>query len=126
MPVSRNKMTNPHEDSEGTTMSEDIRLARCLSDAELHKRVATLLARFESAVIPTAELSDGYVFRVPGDKKWMGIVWETIVAERECCPFLTLELTAQPNMGPVSVRLTGSAGTKGFLKTILSNSEESS
>jgi hypothetical protein len=126
VPVSKNKMTNPQKESEGTTMSEDIRVACCLSDAELRKRVATLLARFESAVIATEELPDGYVSRVPGDKKWMGVVWEAIVAERECCPFLTFELTAQPNMGPVSVRVTGPAGTKDFLKTILCNSEESS
>jgi hypothetical protein len=96
-----------------------------LSDAELRKRVATLVARFESAVLATEELPDGYVFRVPGDKKWMAVVWETIVAERECCPFLTFELTAQPNMGPVSVRVTGPAGTKDFLKTMLCKPEGS-
>jgi hypothetical protein len=73
MSVSKNEMTNPHEERKGTTMSEDIRVACCLSDAELLKRVATLLARFESAVIATEELPDGYVFRVPGDKKWMGL-----------------------------------------------------
>jgi hypothetical protein len=125
MPVSRNEMTNPHEEREGTTMSEDIRVVCCLSEVELRKRVVTLLARFESAVISTEELSDGYVFRVPGDKKWMGVVWEAIVAERECCPFLTFELTAQPNMGPVSVRVTGPAGTKDFLKTMLCKPEGS-
>jgi hypothetical protein len=126
MPLSKNEMTNPHEESEDTTMSKDIRVACCLSNAELRKRVATLVARFDSAVIATEELPDGYVFRVPGDKKWMGVLWEAIMAERECCPFLTFELTAQPNMGPVSVRVTGPAGTKDFLKTILCNSEESS
>jgi hypothetical protein len=126
MPVSKNEMTNPHEEREGTTMSEDIRVACCLSDAELRKRLATLVARFASAVIAIEELPDGYVFRVPGDKQWMAVVWEAIVAERECCPFLTFELTAQPNLGPVSVRVTGPAGTKDFLKTILCNSEESS
>ena len=125
MPVSKNEMTDAHEESEGTTMSEEIRVACCLPDVELRKRVATLLARFESAVIATEELSDGYVFRLPGDKKWMGTVCEAIVAERECCPFLTFELTAQPNMGPVSVRVTGPAGSKEFLKTIFCNSEES-
>jgi len=103
-------------------MSDDIRVACCLSDAELRKREATLLAQFKSALIATEELPDGYVFRVPGDKKWMAVVWELMVAERECCPFLTFELTAQPNMGPVSVRVTGPAGTKEFLKTILCNS----
>ena len=123
MSVSKNEMTNPHEERKGTTMSEDIRVACSWSDAELRKRVAKLLARFESSVIATEELPDGYLFRVPGDKKWMGVVWEAIVAERECCPFLTFELTAQSNMGPVSVRVTGPAGTKDFLKTILCNSE---
>jgi hypothetical protein len=120
MPVSKNEMTCPHEEREGTTMSEDIRVACCLSDAQSRKRVATLLAQFESAVIATEELPDGYVFRVPGDKKWMAVLWEAIVAERECWAFLTFELTAQPNMGPVSVRVTGPAGTKDFLKTISS------
>jgi hypothetical protein len=124
MPVSKNEATNPHEAREGTTMSEDIRVACCLSDAELRKRVATLLARFDSAVIATEELLDGYLFRGTGDKKWMGVVWEAIVAERECCPFLTFELTAQSNMGPVSVRVTGPAGTKDILKTIFGTIEK--
>jgi hypothetical protein len=106
-------------------MSHDIRVACCLSDAELRKREVTVLAHFKSALIATEELPDGYVFRVPGDKKWMALVWELMVAERECCPFLTFELTAQPNIGPVSVRVTGPAGTKDFLKTIFCNSEES-
>jgi len=101
-------------------MSEDIRISCCLSDSELHKRMAMVLARFVSAVIATEELPDGYVFRVPGDKKWMAAVWEAIAAERECCPFLTFELTALPNRGPVTVCVTGPAGTKDFLKTILS------
>jgi hypothetical protein len=38
---------------------------------------------------------------------------------------LTFELTAQPNMGPVSVRVTGPAGTKDFLKTMLCKPEGS-
>ena len=107
-------------------MFEEIRLACCLSDAELRKRVAKLLARFETVVIAPEELPNGYVFRVPGDRESMVVVWDAIVAERECCPFLTFELTAQPNMGPVSVRVTGPAGAKDFLKTIFCNSEESS
>ena len=42
-----------------------------------------------------------------------------IMAERECCHFLTFEFVAQPGMGPVIVRVTGPAGTKDFLKTVL-------
>lgn len=98
--------------------SDDLPIACCLTSGELREREATILARFRSAVIETEELPDGYAFRVPGDGKWVAIVAEMIVAERECCPFLTFELVAQPRMGPVVVRVTGPAGTKDFLKTV--------
>jgi hypothetical protein len=93
-----------------------------LSNAELREREATLLAQFRSAVIATEELPDGYAFRVPGDEKLMMIVFELMVAERECCPFLTFAVVAHPNMGPVEVRMSGPAGTKGFVEAILCRS----
>ncbi len=99
--------------------SDDMPIACLLTSAELRERAATLLAQFRSAVIGTEELREGYAFRVPGDGKWIAIIAKMIVAERECCPFLTFELVAQPNMGPVIVRVTGPACTKDFLKTVL-------
>jgi hypothetical protein len=98
--------------------ADDMPIACCLTSAELREREATLLAQFRSIVIETEELPDGYAFRVPGDRKWIGLMAELIVAERECCPFLTFVLIAQPSMGPVIVRVTGPAGTKDFLKTV--------
>jgi hypothetical protein len=65
------------------------------------------------------ELRDEYAFRVPGDGKWLGLVAELIVAEHECCPFLSFELVAQPSMGPKIVRVTGPAGSKELLKTVV-------
>ena len=99
--------------------SDDMPIACCLTSTELRQREATLLAQFRSAVIGTEELRDGYAFRVPGDSKWIAIAAKMIVAERECCPFLAFEFVAQPGMGPVIVRVTGPAGTKDFLKTVL-------
>jgi hypothetical protein len=99
--------------------SDDMPIACCLTSAELRQRKATLLAQFRSAVLGTEELRDGYAFRVHGDGKWIATIAKMIVAERECCPFLTFELVAQPNMGPVIVRVAGPAGTKEFLKTVL-------
>src|ERR1041384_3688141 len=98
--------------------SDDMPITCGLTSAELREREATLLATFKSAVIETEELPDGYAFRVPGDGEWISIIAEMIVAERECCPFLTFELVAQPSMGPFIVRVTGPAGSKDFLKTI--------
>ena len=105
--------------------SDEIPVACCLSTAELREREATLLAHFGSAVIGTDELPDGYAFRLPGDGKWIAVAAELIVAERECCPFLTFELHANPNKGPLIVRVTGPTDTKDFLKTILYKPESS-
>ncbi len=81
--------------------------SRCHPDSvplvatELGKREATRLARFRSGVIATEELSNGYVFSFPGDGKWISLLADLMLAERECCPFLTFELAAQPDMGPL-------------------------
>jgi hypothetical protein len=105
--------------------SDDMPIACCLTSAELREREATLLAQFRSAVIDTEELQEGYAFRLPGDGEWIRLVAELIVAERECCPFLTFEVVAQPSMGSVIVRVTGPAGTKEFVNTILCKPEAS-
>ena len=99
--------------------SDDIPIACSLSTAELRKREVELLAKFRSAVITTEELPDGYAFCVPGDGGCITLIAELIVAERECCPFLTFEMSAQPQMGPVIVRMFGPGGAKGFLEGIL-------
>src|SRR5262249_2611397 len=90
-----------------------------LTTAELRGREEALLARLASAVIEAAELQDGYAFRLAGDGRLIGLIAELIVAERECCPFLTFEVSALPNRGPVIVRVIGPPGAKEFLKTVL-------
>lgn len=99
-------------------MSTDIPIACRLSDAEFRKREATLLVEFKGSLIAAEELPDGYAFRVPGDSKTVSFVADLIVAERQCCPFLTFELTALPNMGSLIIRVTGPTGTKDFLRTV--------
>ena len=100
-------------------------MACSLTTLEFCDREATLLAQFRSAVIATEELQEGYAFRLPGDGAWIRLIAELIVAERECCPFLTFEVAALPNMGPVMVRVIGPAGTKEFLRTVLREPEAS-
>jgi hypothetical protein len=96
----------------------DLPVACSLSSAELRQREATLLAQFRSAVTAIEELPDGLAFRLPGDGKSIAVAAEMIVAERECCPFLSFELAAHSNAGPVIVRVTGPVGTKEFLRTV--------
>ncbi len=100
-------------------MADQIPVACCLSNVELRIREATLLAQCKSAILTREELADGYLFRIPGDKKSLAVAAELMAAEGECCPFLRFELAAEPEMGPVTVQMTGPAGTKEFLKSIL-------
>jgi hypothetical protein len=78
---------------------DDIPVACTVSTTELREREVERLAKFRSAVIATEELPDGYAFRVPGDGGCTTLIAELIVAERECCPFLTFEMSAHPQMG---------------------------
>ena len=105
--------------------SDNTTIACSLTAVELRDRETTLLDEFKSAVVETEELQDGYAFRLTGDGKWIALIAELIVAERECCPFLAFGLVALPNQGPLIVRVTGPAGTKEFLRTLLCTPEES-
>jgi len=88
-----------------------------LSDPEKRQREATLLAQFKSGLIGAAELENGLEFRLPGQQEWLTLAAELMIAERECCPFLKFQLTAEPQMGELTLQITGPAGTKEFVKT---------
>jgi len=100
-------------------MPEEISIACTLTDAEFREREALLLGRFKAAVSQVTELADGFAFSAPGEKEWISILAEVITAERECCPFLRFELTAEPNLGPVTLSVTGPVAAKPFLKKLL-------
>ncbi|HZQ69030.1 MAG TPA: hypothetical protein VFA68_10980 [Terriglobales bacterium] len=97
-------------------MMEEIPIACGLSDEELRIRETTLLERFKSHVIATRELADGYSFELHGDREVLAMVAEMMAAERECCPFLRFQLTAEPRMGALQLFVTGPFGAKAFLK----------
>jgi len=93
-------------------------VACSLSSAKLREREAAFLAQFKSGVITAEELDEGYAFRVPGEKNWLALVNHLMMAERNYCPFLTFQLTAEPHMGALTVRITGPDGAKEFLKSV--------
>ncbi len=57
-------------------MADKILIVCCLSDEEMRNREATLLAPLKSALVTTEEVSDGYLFRIPGDKKGIALAAE--------------------------------------------------
>ena len=61
------------------------------------------------------ELEDGYEFVFPGGEEWIDRLARFVAEERECCRFFAFELLFEPELGPVSLRMRGPAGTKEFL-----------
>jgi hypothetical protein len=100
---------------------DEVPIVCSLKTAELRDRKATLLAQFRSAVLEAEDLQEGYALHLSGDGSSIGLIAELIVAERECCPFLAFELAALPNNGPAIVKVTGTAGAKEFVRTILNH-----
>ena len=61
------------------------------------------------------ELEGGYEFVFPGGEEWIERLARFVASERECCRFFAFELRFEPDLGPVSLRMRGAAGTKEFL-----------
>ncbi|MBV9929072.1 MAG: hypothetical protein JOZ96_28940 [Acidobacteria bacterium] len=68
------------------------------------------------AVSEIRELPDGYLFRLPAEPDTLLKTAEFISLERLCCPFLGFTLAAEPEGGPVWLRLTGREGVKEFIR----------
>jgi hypothetical protein len=48
----------------------------------------------------------------------LALILKTVEAERECCRFLRFQITVESDGGPVSVELTGPAGTREFVAAL--------
>lgn len=95
--------------------AEDVPLACLLTGEDLAARgevVRPLIASYQKM----QELEDGYAFQFPGESEWIQRVVKFIAEERECCPFFTFEVQYEPNMGPIWLRLRGSADIKALLR----------
>jgi hypothetical protein len=66
------------------------------------------------------ELADGYAFRFAATPERIADLVALIAVERECSPFLTVELVFTPHAGPLWLRLRGPEGTKARIRKGLS------
>jgi hypothetical protein len=62
------------------------------------------------------ELTDGYEFELPPNKRTYQLLTEWAFQERLCCPFFDIDLRFEREGGPLWLRLTGQPGTKEFIK----------
>ena len=80
-------------------------------DRQRHEAVTRQLY---SQVENIRELPDGLELHLPSED--IQLLGEWISRERLCCPFLRFELRVEPQLGPVTLRISGPEGTKDVLK----------
>lgn len=93
----------------------DLPIVCALTPAALKARREGLLATLVRRAERREALTDGYRLRFSQSDDLLTLVAQTIDAERQCCRFLRFALTVEPDLGPVSLELTGPHGTREFL-----------
>jgi hypothetical protein len=78
-------------------------------------RYLALARKLMGASEERRELADGYAFRLAAAKISLVEIAEWVTFERRCCPFFNLQIEAQPNDGPIWLRMTGAIGIKQFI-----------
>ena len=76
-----------------------------------------------AAVQEVLELPDGYQFRLPTGSAMLLKVAEYITNERLCCAFLRFTVEVEPSRGPFWLRLTGDAGVKEYIRSVIETND---
>ncbi len=88
-----------------------------LAADEMTLRIAEVSNLLQQAT-EIQECDDGYVFELPGNAVVACRLLAFIIAERECCSFISFELTFQQDQGPIVVRIGGSDELKAMVRTL--------
>lgn len=98
---------------------EDLPIACSLDGRDLTGRRAELRTGVLAEAERVERLPDGYRWEFRRIDQLFARLGPVIDAERRCCRFLRIELSADADQGTVSLDITGPAGTADFLESWL-------
>jgi hypothetical protein len=96
----------------------DLPVACTLSPQALKARRENLLQPLLQRSTEHIETPDGFRLRFTADNQILAEIARSVDAERQCCRFLSFAITVSPDGGPITLDLTGPAGTREFLAAI--------
>jgi hypothetical protein len=96
----------------------DLPIVCTLSPADLSARSGDLLPGLLMRAEERRPLEDGYALRFASGGGILLDIARVLEAERACCRFLRFRITAEPDLGPVWLEVTGPAGTREFLESL--------
>ena len=98
----------------------DVPIACSLTPKAIRARRQGLLSELVRRATVHQELQDGHRLQFAADDDdALFTIARAVDAERHCCRFLRFRVTVEPDGGPISLELTGPAGTREFLSALL-------
>jgi hypothetical protein len=94
-------------------------IACTLEPGQLRERLDGLLGRLAALASERQLLDDGVVLRFESAAADLPLLLQVLQAERQCCRFLTFRLAFEPELGPITLEMTGPPGTREFLEGTL-------
>jgi hypothetical protein len=101
-------------------MSE-LPIACTLTPEALRQRREELLPGLARRAEACDRLATGVRLRYAPSADVLTDIVKMIEAERQCCRFLRFELTVGPDLGPITLEVTGPAGTTEFLASLIAD-----
>lgn len=96
----------------------DLPVACTLTPGELAARREGLLPGLLRGAIRQTALASGYRYEFATAPGLLARIGEIVERERQCCRVLTFAVTADADLGPVVVEVTGPEGTTAFLDSL--------
>ena len=103
-----------------SVMLKNLPIACSLTPDAVAARRAGLLPGLAERADAREEIADGVRLKFAPSGDVLRAIADVIEAERQCCRFLTFELTVEQDGGPVWLTLSGPEGTSEFLAALLS------
>jgi hypothetical protein len=94
-------------------------IACTLTPAAVRARREGLLSELLRRATAHQELHDGHRLQFAAEEDALFLIARAVDAERQCCRFLRFCLTVEPDGGPITLELTGPAGTREFVSALL-------
>lgn len=98
------------------TDQTQLAVACSLTDVAFRERRDTVQRDLFSGQTGSAVEGDGYRFRFPPDDVWLNRIVGFVLAERQCCPFLTFRIDIQSGVSGIDLRLSGPPGSAAFIE----------
>lgn len=105
--------------------TNDLPIACSLDGRALADRYIDLRAGILAEATSAERVADGYRWRFRDSHELLARLGPVIDAERQCCRFLHFAITADPDLGSVTLDITGPEGTADFLESWTSHSKSS-